>query len=62
MSKLIKSRVIVAFRDRENLANVYQVGDTFEGSQERTDELTTGGYLAPITTTAKKPKAEPKES
>ena len=59
MNKLIKARVIVAFSDRENLANVYQVGDTFQGTQERVDELTAGGYVEP---TAAKKKAEPKES
>lgn len=60
MAKTIKARVIVAFTDRENLANVYQVGDTFEGCEERVDELAAGGYLEEIEA-SKKPKAEPKK-
>ena len=60
MAKTIKARVIVAFSDRENLANVYQVGDTFEGFEERVDELAAGGYLEEIEA-PKKPKEEPKK-
>lgn len=57
MEQLIKARVVAAFRDRESLT-VYNVGDEFEGSAGRVDELTNGGYLAPI---EKKPKAAPKK-
>ena len=56
MEQLTKSRVVAVFRDRETSV-VYSVGDEFEGSAERVDELTSGGYLAPI---EKKPKAAPK--
>lgn len=58
MEQLNKARVVAAFRDRENKAVVYSVGDEFEGSKERIEELTIGGYLAPI---EKKPKAAPKK-
>lgn len=57
MEQLNKARVIAAFRDRETKVT-YGVGDEFEGSQERIEELTFGGYLAPI---EKKPKAAPKK-
>ena len=57
MEQLNKARVIAAFRDRETKA-IYNVGDEFEGSAERVDELTSGGYLAPI---EKKPKAASKK-
>jgi hypothetical protein len=57
MEQLNKARVVAVFRDRETSV-VYSVGDEFEGSAERVDELTSGGYLAPI---EKKPKAAPKK-
>ena len=57
MEQLTKARVVAVFRDRETSV-VYSVGDEFEGSAERVDELTNGGYLAPI---EKKPKAAPKK-
>ncbi len=57
MEQLTKARVVAVFRDRETSV-VYNVGDEFEGSAERVDELTIGGYLAPID---KKPKAAPKK-
>ena len=57
MEQLSKARVVAVFRDRETSV-VYNVGDEFEGSAERVDELTNGGYLAPI---EKKPKAAPKK-
>lgn len=57
MEQLSKARVVAVFRDRETSV-VYSVGDEFEGSAERVDELTSGGYLAPID---KKPKAAPKK-
>ena len=55
MEQLTKARVVAVFRDRETSV-VYNVGDEFEGLAERVDELTSGGYLAPID---KKPKAAP---
>lgn len=57
MEQLTKARVVAVFRDRETSV-VYNVSDEFEGSAERVDELTNGGYLAPID---KKPKAAPKK-
>lgn len=57
MEQLTKARVVAVFRDRETSV-VYSVGDEFEGAAERVDELTNGGYLAPID---KKPKAAPKK-
>lgn len=57
MEQLTKARVVAVFRDRETSV-VYSVGDEFEGSAERVDELISGGYLAPID---KKPKAAPKK-
>ena len=57
MEQLTKAHVVAVFRDRETSV-VYNVGDEFEGSAERVDELTSGGYLAPID---KKPKAAPKK-
>ena len=59
MNKSIKARVLVAFTDREDFTNVYQIGDTFQGTQARVDELAAGGYVEPI---ASKKNAEPKES
>lgn len=59
MSQTIKACVIAAFNDRENPIATYNVGDTFEGSQERVNELMCGGYLAAFED--KKPKAAPKK-
>jgi len=59
MSQTIKARVIAAFNDRENPKSTYTVGDVFEGSPERVNELMCGGYLAAIE--GKKPKAAPKK-
>lgn len=58
MSKLIKARVLVAFTDRENIMNVYQVGDTFEGTAERVDELIADGYVEAAESAKKEPKKE----
>ena len=57
-SKQVKARVLVAFSDRENLANVYQVGETFTGTQERVDELAGGGYVKPIKTAKQEQQKE----
>ncbi len=54
MSQKIKAQVIAAFNDREHKSDTYQIGDTFEGSKNRVDELMAGGYLAPIEETDKK--------
>jgi hypothetical protein len=58
MSKPIKARVLVAFTDRENIMNVYQVGDTFEGAAGRVDELVAGGYVEAVEAAKKEPKKE----
>lgn len=50
----MKAKVIARFRDRFNPENIYQVGDTFEGTDERVAELAAGGWVEPI---AEKPKA-----
>lgn len=51
----MKAKVIARFRDRFNPEKViYQVGDIFEGSDERVAELAAGGWVEPI---VEKPKA-----
>ena len=59
MCRTSKAKVIAAFNDRENPAETYQVGDTFEGTEERINELVYGGYLAPVE--EKTQKQEPKK-
>lgn len=44
----VKAQVIADFTDRENFANVYHIGDAFEGTQERVDELIASGHVKPI--------------
>lgn len=58
MSQKIKAQVIAAFNDRENVGVVYNVGDTFEGSQQRIDELTAGGYLMQLEEKASKAESK----
>lgn len=50
----MKAKVVFRFRDRLNEKDIYEVGDTFEGSDERVAELAANGYVEPI---AEKPKA-----
>lgn len=58
MSQPIKARVIVAFTDKNDMSSVYQIGDMFEGTQERVNELVTGGYVELLD---KPRKRQPKE-
>lgn len=50
----MKAKVVFRFRDRLNEKDIYEVGDTFEGSDERVAELAAGGWVEPI---VEKPKA-----
>lgn len=52
----MKARVVVPFTDKTTMADVYQVGDTFEGTKERVSELVTGGYV--VIENGKEKKAE----
>jgi hypothetical protein len=54
------ARVIVDFRDREHMEKTYYVGDMFEGSDERVEELIAGGYVEKIAEAAKKPTRQRK--
>lgn len=58
MSQPIKARVIVAFTDKNDMSSVYQIGDTFEGTQERVNELITSGHVEQLD---KPRKRQPKE-
>ena len=58
MSQPIKARVIVAFTDKNDMSSVYQIGDTFESTQARVNELVTGGYVEQLD---KQRKRQPKE-
>ncbi len=40
-----KAIVKVAFTDKENMTDVYYVGDVFEGSEERINELIASGHV-----------------
>lgn len=55
---MVKAKVLVTFRDREHMENVYQQGGVFEGTQERVNELAAGGYVKQIPQTQAK-KAKP---
>lgn len=48
MAKPIKARVIVAFTDKNDMSTVYSVGDTFEGTTERVNELIISGHVEPL--------------
>ncbi len=53
----MKATVISNFRDKYNEQDVYMVGDTFEGDDERVIELADMGYVEPI---EEKPKRKPR--
>lgn len=62
----MKAKAKAKFRDRFNPENIYEVGDIFEGSEERIAELAKGGWVEPIVEKApakpRKPRAsKPKE-
>lgn len=57
MEGQVKARVIVAFTDKTNFNDVYREGDTFEGTEERVNELVCGGYVVK----ADDPKAVPRK-
>lgn len=50
----MKAKAIARFRDRFNPTCIYEVGDVFEGTDERVAELAAGGLVEPI---VEKPKA-----
>lgn len=53
---MASAKVKVAFTDKENMTDVYYVGDVFEGSEERINELIASGHVE--ATVDEKPKAE----
>lgn len=52
-------KVIKPFFDLSNPSDVYAVGDTFEGTDERVAELAAKGFVKPLDHEPKKP-AKPK--
>ena len=50
----MKATVIIPFTDKEHMDNVYYQGDTFEGSEERINELVNSGHVK-VDETEKKP-------
>jgi hypothetical protein len=53
----MNAKVIKPFFDLSNPSDVYAVGDTFEGTDERVNGLIQKGFLEPM---AEKPKPKPK--
>ena len=53
----MKAEVINSFHDRLDPSTCYQVGDVYEGSDERIIELADSGHVRPIEE-APKPKAK----
>lgn len=52
----MKALVIQAFTDKETMTDVYHEGDTFEGNEERINELVIGGYVQLVDDTEKPTK------
>jgi hypothetical protein len=53
----MKAKVLIAFTDRENMADVYYPGDVFVGTEKRVNELVTSGHVEVVKTTRRrKPK------
>ena len=44
----MEAKVIVAFTDKNDYSRVYNVGDTFKGSDERVAELVASGHVEAI--------------
>lgn len=61
----MKAKVIKPFFDLSNPDDVYAVGDTFEGTEERVEGLRVRGFVEPVSDKTKakaKAKAKPKKS
>ena len=55
----MKAEVINPFHDRLDPSTCYQVGDVYEGTEERIIELADGGYVRAI---EDEPKPKPKRT
>ena len=55
----MKAEVITSFHDRLDPSTCYQVGDVYEGTEERIIELADGGYVRAI---EDEPKPKPKRT
>ena len=47
----MKVTVLARFRDKNNLANVYEIGDEVEFTEARAEELAKLGFVSTSTTT-----------
>jgi hypothetical protein len=55
----MNAKVIKPFFDLSNPSDVYAIGDTFEGTDERVADLARRGFVKPLDPEPKKP-AKPK--